>query len=418
MQRQTIHPATARSRVMIGLLALASAAASAAGQTYHVIDLGTLGGLGDADAFAILGSTTPATVVGFATDFTQNHRALLSYSGASGPIPPLAPDVQNVAFAIDGFGQVYGVSYVMGNVQPRAFLANSAGETSLGNFVARGCNAAGDVVGNMPVLQPDGLWDTHACLRLAATGTLTDLGTLGPTATNSSAFAVNESGLVVGQSSVPGNIGTKAVSWAGGAIHELGTLGGNAGGAHAVNNNNLAVGWGRTSGATATNHAVKFNLSPAGALVAATDLGSLPALGSAPAWSYAYGVNDAGVIVGQSSVQGFIVFPTGLSANSMQSLNSLLPASQGWTVVSARAVDQQRRIAGMAVNNVNLPRPVLLVPCDADANRDGAVTVQDVFDYLTLWFAAAPRADVNFDAAVSVQDVFEFLAQWFQGCEG
>lgn len=415
---QTMNVTALRSRVVMGAIALAAASGAATAQTYHVVDLGTLGGIGDADAFALLGSSTPATVVGYATEYSQNHRALLRYNGASGPIPPLAPDVQNVAFAVDGMGQVYGVSYTMGNVQPRAFRANSAGETSLGNFVARGCNAGGDVAGNIPVLTPDGIWETHACVMNGVTGVVTDLGTLGATATNSSAFSMNDAGVVVGQSNVPGNTGTKAVAWVGGTIRDLGTQGGSAGGAYAVNNQNVAVGWGRTGGAGATNHAVKYTLAPNGTLVSATDLGALAGTGSSPTWSYAYGVNDAGVIVGQSNSQGFVVFPAGFGAGTMKNLNQMLPGAQGWTMVSARAVDSRRRIVGMAVNNVNLPRPVLLVACDADVNRDGALSVQDVFDFLGLWFGGDPRADMTFDALVSIQDVFEFLTQWFAGCEG
>lgn len=54
--------------------------------------------------------------------------------------------------------------------------------------------------------------------------------------------------------------------------------------------------------------------------------------------------------------------------------------------------------------------------CDGDFNASGATEVQDVFDFLSAWFARTPRADTNADADVSVQDLFDFLARWTEGC--
>ena len=54
--------------------------------------------------------------------------------------------------------------------------------------------------------------------------------------------------------------------------------------------------------------------------------------------------------------------------------------------------------------------------CRSDFTGDGAVTVQDVFDFLAAWFAGSARADFNGDNTVSVQDIFDFLAAYFEGC--
>jgi hypothetical protein len=54
--------------------------------------------------------------------------------------------------------------------------------------------------------------------------------------------------------------------------------------------------------------------------------------------------------------------------------------------------------------------------CAADVNDDGLVSVQDIFDYLALYFADAPGADVNNSGSVTVQDIFDFLAAYFTGC--
>lgn len=60
---------------------------------------------------------------------------------------------------------------------------------------------------------------------------------------------------------------------------------------------------------------------------------------------------------------------------------------------------------------------IMLQPgCPAEFNCDGTVTVQDVFDFLTAYFANDPRADADGSGEVSVQDVFDFLTHYFAGC--
>lgn len=52
--------------------------------------------------------------------------------------------------------------------------------------------------------------------------------------------------------------------------------------------------------------------------------------------------------------------------------------------------------------------------CLADFNASGAVNSQDLFDFLTAFFAG--NADVNRDGSVNSQDFFDFLALFFAGC--
>ncbi len=56
------------------------------------------------------------------------------------------------------------------------------------------------------------------------------------------------------------------------------------------------------------------------------------------------------------------------------------------------------------------------VTCTADTNHSGALEVQDIFDFLNLWFAGDCRADFNGVGGLAVQDIFDFLNAWFQGC--
>lgn len=62
----------------------------------------------------------------------------------------------------------------------------------------------------------------------------------------------------------------------------------------------------------------------------------------------------------------------------------------------------------------SLPLPA--AACPADFNRTGAITVQDIFDYLTAMFGGLPGGDFNGSGEVTVQDVFDFLAAFMMGC--
>lgn len=54
--------------------------------------------------------------------------------------------------------------------------------------------------------------------------------------------------------------------------------------------------------------------------------------------------------------------------------------------------------------------------CAADFDQSGAVSTQDIFDFLAAWFQALPSADFNASGTITVQDIFEYLAAWFAGC--
>jgi hypothetical protein len=46
----------------------------------------------------------------------------------------------------------------------------------------------------------------------------------------------------------------------------------------------------------------------------------------------------------------------------------------------------------------------------ADFNRDGQVSVQDIFDFLSTW--SGGDADYNGADGTTVQDIFDFLSAW------
>lgn len=55
--------------------------------------------------------------------------------------------------------------------------------------------------------------------------------------------------------------------------------------------------------------------------------------------------------------------------------------------------------------------------CRADFNKTGGITIQDVFGYLTAWFAASPSADYDTNGAnpPTIQSLTSYLAAWFAG---
>ncbi|GEM_PF-896108 len=55
--------------------------------------------------------------------------------------------------------------------------------------------------------------------------------------------------------------------------------------------------------------------------------------------------------------------------------------------------------------------------CRADINADQVVSVQDIFDFLSMYFASQIAADFNQSGEISVQDIFDFLTGYFAGCD-
>jgi probable HAF family extracellular repeat protein len=113
-----------------------------------------------------------------------------------------------------------------------------------------------------------------------------DLGTLGGCC--SFATGINDRGEVVGYSDVA-ETAAHAFLWRRGTMTDLGTLGGAESAATAINQRGEVVGWSDT--AAGERHAFRWRRGTM------TDLGTLPG----DSLSLAYGINDRGQVVGQSS---------------------------------------------------------------------------------------------------------------------
>ena len=71
----------------------------------------------------------------------------------------------------------------------------------------------------------------------------------------------------------------------------------------------------------------------------------------------------------------------------------------------------------VALVSLSVSAPALAAPgCLADFNRDGSLSVQDIFDFLAAFYVNDEAADLNGSGTISTQDIFDFLAAYFEGC--
>ena len=170
-------------------------------------------------------------------------------------------------------------------------------------FRANGINAAGQIVGSIVVKEGDSS-STHAAVY--KDGSVIDIGTLGGLA--SEALAINDAGVVVGRADTP--TGPHAFRYSDGVMTDLGTLGGATSAAFGINSAGAIVG--AADRADGSRHAFLFTGSTM------IDLGTLGGTSSE-----ARAVNDAGQVVGWSLTgRGQSAFV--LSDGAMHDLNGYL----------------------------------------------------------------------------------------------
>jgi probable HAF family extracellular repeat protein len=238
-----------------------------------------------------MGINNSGQVVGgscFLGDCTKQHAT--SWNGTTGQVDLSTDETQgrigSYAYGINDSGQVVGVSNTLGKTLPHATIWNGTTPTDLGTLggssLATDINNSGQVVGYSSTL---GNTDPHAIIWNGTT--LTDLGP-------GFAFAINDSGQVVGASSVTSG-GYHATIWNGTTPTDLGTLvGGSYSVATGINNSGQVVGWSYTLGNTHP-HAIIWNGTTP------TDLNNFLSVGQVNAgWhlGFADDINDNGWIVG------------------------------------------------------------------------------------------------------------------------
>lgn len=287
---------------------------------YSIQNLGSLGS-GNAQPTAINNS---GVAVGFTTDPSGNMTPqIFNGNGQPTSLPGIGQ-----ANGINSAGTVVGTTY-SGNA-PSVTEWSNGQATNLGIAgYGTGINDAGQVAGGM--LAANG--QLHAFVW--TNGNLVDLGTL-PGATWSSAYGINSSGQVVGTSMAGGS--ARAFISNGSTLTQVaGTLGGANSYGMAINNNGVVVG----NAQNAQGYLNAFESTGQGMV----NLGTLG--GSS---SMAYGINDAGTVVGYSFLAGntttdAFVYLGGVLID----LNTLLPASSGWTVEAAYGINDNGYILALGM---------------------------------------------------------------------
>lgn len=336
------------------------------------------------------GTTLPGLVLAaFCIASTPLHAATPYEVEDLGTLPG---DDASVAMGINEFGDVVGWSF--GPAGARAFLyTDEAGMTALPapagrpTTHARAVNDAGTVVGTAS----SGGTDIGHAVRWQS-GTAQDLGTLG-TGFFSEARGVNAAGTVVGSSYTDGGslLGIHAFRYDVSGMVDL-TPSIDDAHAEAINDVDQVAGWRngrafRLTGTTFTDLGVPAGFARsfgyaingfgqvAGHVASATgnserifrytDGTGLVLLGGSGEFNRAYGINDAGDVVGRGRPglglqQGFLY----TDADGMQGLNALIDPDAGWFVLGAGDINDAGQIVGWASGPLG-QRAVRLTPIDA-----------------------------------------------------
>ncbi|HVP39963.1 MAG TPA: hypothetical protein VMS93_12345 [Candidatus Saccharimonadales bacterium] len=330
----------ADSLVALALLLAFPGAGQAAGPTYRILDLGTLGG-SSSKAYALNDSEV---VVGMSlsSGSVQQLRAVRWVHGAIADLGTLGGS-QAEAYAVDPVGVAVGYA-TNGDGVAHAFRRDGSGMEDLGTLggsvsYAYGVTASGMVVGTSAI--PGDIY-THAFLRSAG-GSMTDLGTISG-GTRSYAYAVDESGWVVGHSHVAsGDVHAFLRTPGSPGLLDLGTLGGSNSYATALYQDGpfQIVGSSQTTGNTAQHACYWDNYQRI------QDMGSLGGT-----YATAYAINRRSEVVGTSTTSGgaqHAFYWSGTGA--LQDLNSFVPPDSDWVLVEARGINYSGSIAGWGLHH-------------------------------------------------------------------
>jgi probable HAF family extracellular repeat protein len=247
------------------------------------------------------------------------------------------------AYAINNAGQVAGASITAAGDKHAFLWTPGEGMRDLGTFgggrtsIARGINDRGEVVGEVTVLPAEPLFiAAHRAFRWTPALGMQDLGDLGGGLTSSIAFDINNAGQVVGRGYPTDRVVlpptdpeyySHAFLWTPGqGMRDLG----GGGIALAINDAGTVVG------RVVYGHGFRWTQ--------AEGMRNLGAFGPRGDSSMAYGINEAGQIVGSSTVG---VDPySGMHAfiwTESQGLESLSPATG---MSRARAINNRQQVVG------------------------------------------------------------------------
>ncbi len=297
---------------------------------------GTLPAIAGALQFNVtaLGAFNPTSinslgqVAGWANSATGQQAVF--YDGAS-MSSISAPSGNSFAYGVNNSGQIVG-NYDDGQSHGFLYAGGSGSTLPSASLSASAINNSGQIVGSGTV---NG--DTHAYLYNG--GTVTDLNT-GAAGSGSRATAISSNGLVAGARWDSEFGESHAFTYANGTVTDLSSVVAGFSVATGINSSGqviLTVDQGNPDSRTSYVYANGV----------ATDLGSFGLS------TYAQGINSAGLVVGfadnfdwQYRQAGF-VWQDGV----MTDLNQLINPGEGWTILSAAAVNDNNQIAAFGCRN-------------------------------------------------------------------
>jgi len=321
-----------------------------AAQTYTITDLGDLGGSGS----GARGINASGQVTGYVATQRGGSSPFLYSDGKMTSLGTLGGG-SGIGQAINSSGQVAGYS-TLRDGEYRGFISVGGKLRSVGFLAccysdAEGINDAGQVTGASSTANGD----IHPYLY--TNGKMMDLGTL-PGGSEPGSWntgeAVNNLGEVVGWGY--GDAGFRAILWSKGQIRDLGTLGGPYSEAFGINDQGQITGQAYIPGGIGADAFLYEN----GVM---KDLGTITSpTGSNGQYAYGLGINNDGVVVGESAYQEnptAIVYHAFVYSNGkMKDLNRLIPPNSGWVLST---INDAGQIVGYGTIH-NQQRAFLLTP--------------------------------------------------------
>jgi probable HAF family extracellular repeat protein len=338
--------------------------------SYTVTDLSLLGRV-EGPAYGI---NAAGEVVGWAgRPRTGPTHAFLYDGSVMNDLGTLTGDGASFGTGVNDASPVEVVGISSGAGGDRAFLWQDGVMTDLGTLGgamsgATGINNAGEVVGGSDFVGGQ-FGQSHAFLY--RDGVMTDLGTLG--GTFSYAYGINNEGDVVGTAATDYFNVVHPFLYQDGQMMDLGSLGG-SGYAYGINDVGQVVGFSVT---TTGDHAFLWDNTNG-----MQDLGTLGGNTST-----ARGINNFGQVVGSTGTGAFLY-----SDGVMTDLNTLIPPDSGLFLYTAYGINDAGQIVGGATGPDHHTHAFLLTPDGNSAPRHQSLTSLRVSDPLQ---AAPPLASAN-----------------------